>query len=242
MDFNYSPLEIVAGLGCVVALVETALLVFINNYAGDHVKEVLKAALVYKSYAMGAVIQPDGRLTLRAAQCDDSIPDQWKIPRGSIWDEKRLEEGTQLNGPDRMDYGFWTAEGATSINMLEKSQSELFGTSAYITKIGDLKKAEGYIEGHEASNRTGFENFFKEYWPILLGILILVGIGMYVMWDKAVTGPAAWQEVNKCKDEKTNIIAQCGKYIDFSQQFNQTQSVTTTLPPQTNTGAVIVSS
>lgn len=233
MDANTADM-ITIGLG-VAAFLEFGLLFLIYQYAGQTIKEILKAALWYKSYAIAGILQPDGRLSLKAADIGDELPDQWRIPRGKIWDDKRLEDGTQLAGPDRMDYAIFTAEGLSSIDMLEKAQSELFGTSSYITKIGDLKKAEGYIEGHEASKGAGFEHFFVQNWPIILGFIIILGIGLYVMWDKTITGPAGWSAANKCEQEKGQLASVCSRYVNI---YNLNATTTASLPLSNTGGAV----
>lgn len=186
----------------------------IYQYAWGDVWEDLKAALWYKSYAKAAILTPDGRILLKAADIDDEIGDMWKVPIGRNWVEKCLVDGTQLNGPCRMDYGVWSAEGAMSIDMLNKTQSELFATSAYITKTNDLSRAEGFMEAHEANKNQNFGQLLMQNWPIVLGFLVMVGIGLYVMWDKAVTSPAAWQAANTCLSEKANLQAVCARYVD----------------------------
>jgi hypothetical protein len=232
MNFDTNILDVLTIGLAITTFIEAGILFIIYQYSWQHVREVLKATLWYKSYCMAGILQPDGRLSLKAADVGDELPDQWLIPRGKIWDEKRLEEGTQLNGPDRLDYAIFTAEGATSINMSEKATSELFGTSAYITKIGDLKKSEGYLEALNDMKRTPLEQFVRENAVFIIALLVMVCIGVYVMYDKIVTGPAGWQAANMCEQSKSQITAACSRYINV---FNLNQTTATTLA-QSNTG------
>lgn len=132
-------------------------------------------------------------------------------------------------GPDRMDMYYTTDTMGSTIDMDAVVKGQKVGpTSAYLSAQNDIAYSRGIKEGQDRMYGRDWLNWVQTNWAPLIIMVIIVGIAITQFGDKLYTGPAGWQQANRCEQDKQSIIAKCSPYISVISP--QTQLV-----PQNNT-------
>ena len=219
----------------IVCLVETLILLLIFQ-CRQTVTELIKTTWS-KTFSLGIILTTDNKIALRAPTISASEPDRWEFDKGGVIDGKRLIKGHSGTGPDRIEYALFTEEGMESINLRNKEDSELAGTSGYLQKTIDLSYDNGYNDGFDAShNKSNLLPWVSQNWHILIIFFIVAGIGFTIAYDKMYTGPEGWQIANACEQSKASMIARCSPYVDLSNPI--TVASNNTLAPSPTGGVV----
>jgi len=169
---------------------------------------------------------------------DKIDPFKWSIKQGKLLSPREIKKGSVVTGPDRMDMVIISDDctSTISLNIDDLTAGKVGSSPGYMQNQLDLAYTEGYNEGFNKSMNTGVWSTITDNLGSVLVVMMMLGIGFFVLQDKFITSTSAYNELRTCNEEKTAIVAKCAPFMDLSSGRLPT---TTTSTLVSGTGSVI---